>query len=107
MTTKKKIVKKERRVPKREAELQEQCNLRGDAIGKLTTRVYRLERLILAQRKFLDVVTAQRDCAKEAVPATVKMLHAQFLAAGGEVERLSRELFPDAYAAEGAQSQVN
>jgi len=72
--------------------------------AKSDARVKLLESLVLAYKRFSLKVCMQRDLKHDAPPHSHAIALKESMEAGVEVERLSRELWPEAYAALDAKA---
>lgn len=61
-------------------------------------RIAKLEALVLAYKRFSLKVCVQRDLKHDAPPSSHALALKEATEAGAEVERLSRELWPEVYA---------
>lgn len=66
--------------------------------ARANERIAKLEQLVLAYKRFALKVCLQRDLKHDAPPQSHALALKESLEAGAEVERLSRELWPEAYA---------
>jgi hypothetical protein len=89
-----------KRKPLREqlAESQALRQVAESALSASRDRVTKLEQLILAYKRFSLKVCMQRDIKHDAPPHSHALAMKEALEAGTEVERLSRELWPEEYA---------
>lgn len=65
--------------------------------ARANERIAKLEQLVLAYKRFALKVCLQRDIKHDAPPQSHALALKESMEAGAEVERLSRELWPEAY----------
>lgn len=74
-----------------------------DKEAEARRRIANLESLVIAYKHFALKVCVQRDLKHDAPPSSHALALKEATEAGAEVERLSRELWPEAYAAMDAK----